>query len=300
VADFEAKLQQLSVRGTPVGAEELIERIEAELAGDPLVVVFKQREGAPMTTTDERVTTGGPGTGRGLAWAIAAFVAILTMGALYFAFSGGDGEVVDQTTVFTPTPTLLQGDVLTRPLEPGAYLAYADGDPTTAASAIFLVEGAGWEGGGAGLLRDNTSVLLHLHQVPEPVLSPECTSTVPMPAQPSAADLADAFASSGFTVLEAPAAVSAFGLEGQHVKVEVADGCVLASYLAKYGTEKLVHPGDVLDTWLFDIDGHIVMVEALVQQGRGVPTEDDLAALSAAIDSLVVTPSTTVPTPTTP
>ena len=34
---------------------------------------------------------------------MAAFVLILGMGALYFAFSRGDGQVVDQTTVPTPT-----------------------------------------------------------------------------------------------------------------------------------------------------------------------------------------------------
>jgi hypothetical protein len=41
---------------------------------------------------------------------VAAFVVILGMGALYFAFSGGDGQVVDQTTV--PTPTTLESPFL--------------------------------------------------------------------------------------------------------------------------------------------------------------------------------------------
>ena len=50
------------------------------------------------------VATRSPRTGwaGGFAWAVAAFVVILGMGALYFAFSGGDGQVVDQTTVPTP------------------------------------------------------------------------------------------------------------------------------------------------------------------------------------------------------
>jgi hypothetical protein len=107
VADFETKLQLLSERGTPVGAEELIERIEAELAGDPLVVVYKQREGALMTKTDQRVTTKGPGTGRGLVWAVAAFAVILAVGGLYLAFSGDRDEVAD-TTPDTETMTDLE------------------------------------------------------------------------------------------------------------------------------------------------------------------------------------------------
>jgi len=109
VADFKSKLQQLSERGTPVGAEELIERIEAELAGDPLVVATKRREGVFMTKTDQPVTTKSPGPGRGLAWAVAAFAVILATGGLYFAFRGDDGQVVDQTTL--PTPTTIPASV---------------------------------------------------------------------------------------------------------------------------------------------------------------------------------------------
>ena len=109
MADFKSKLQQLSERGTPVGAEELIERIEAELAGDPLVVATKRREGVFMTKTDQPVTTKSPGPGRGLAWAVAAFAVILATGGLYFAFRGDDGQVVDQTTL--PTPTTIPASV---------------------------------------------------------------------------------------------------------------------------------------------------------------------------------------------
>ena len=65
-----------------------------------------------------RVTVGTrpPQTrlGRGIGWAVAAFVVVLTVGGLYFAFSGEDGQVVDQTTVPTPTTTpfsLLDGEV---------------------------------------------------------------------------------------------------------------------------------------------------------------------------------------------
>jgi hypothetical protein len=47
-----------------------------------------------------------PRVGRGLAWAVAAFAVVLAVGGLYLAFSGGDGQVVDQTTVPTPTTVL--------------------------------------------------------------------------------------------------------------------------------------------------------------------------------------------------
>lgn len=140
MADFTNKLHQLSERGTPVGAEELIERIEAELAGDPLVVATKRREGVFMTKTDQPVTTKGPGPGRGLAWAAVVFVAILAVAGLYFALSGDDSQVVDQTTVPTPTTVLepepeamSDGEII----EAGAAAVYS-GDAATAAGLFDL------------------------------------------------------------------------------------------------------------------------------------------------------------------
>ena len=87
MADFETKLQRLSVRGTSVGAEELIERIEAELAGDPLVVVDKRREGTTMTKTQQSSATRQPRRFRGPAWGVVTFVAVLAVAGLYFAFT---------------------------------------------------------------------------------------------------------------------------------------------------------------------------------------------------------------------
>lgn len=99
MADFEAKLRWLSERGDPVGAEELIERIEANMAGDPLVVVAKRREGPHMTKTESRPTEQ-PSRYRGPAWALVAFAAIVGFAAvLFIAFSGGDDPVA------SPTPT---------------------------------------------------------------------------------------------------------------------------------------------------------------------------------------------------
>jgi WD40 repeat protein len=135
MADFAAKLQRLSVRGTPVGVEELIERIEAELAGDPLIVVPQRRKGTVMTKTDQSVTSKGPGPGRGLGWMVAAFVAILIVGGSLIVFGGNGGEVVEQDTVPTPTttPTAITGSFLLD-LETGEQTPLAD----VFADAFFL------------------------------------------------------------------------------------------------------------------------------------------------------------------
>ena len=50
--------------------------------------------------------------GRGIGWAVAAFViVVLAVGGMYFAFRRGDGQVVDQTTVTTSTPVFESGSV---------------------------------------------------------------------------------------------------------------------------------------------------------------------------------------------
>jgi hypothetical protein len=66
------------------------------------------------------------------------------MGGVYYAFIGDDGQVVDQTTVPTPTTVLTIGPNPTRlvgqgPLDPGANFADADEDPSTPAGATFLI-----------------------------------------------------------------------------------------------------------------------------------------------------------------
>lgn len=105
MADFETKLRWLSERGNPVGAEELIERIEADLAGDLLVVVAKRRKGTLMTKTRQSPTTRQPSRYRGPGWAVTAFVVILALAASYVVFSDDRDEVADtppQTTIEAP------------------------------------------------------------------------------------------------------------------------------------------------------------------------------------------------------
>lgn len=102
MTDFETKLRWLSERGNPVGAEEMIERIEADLAGDPLVVVNKRREGRLMTKTQQSRTTSRPSRYRGPAWALVALVAVLAAGGLALALRGNE-QVAEPTTVPAPT-----------------------------------------------------------------------------------------------------------------------------------------------------------------------------------------------------
>ena len=68
-----------------------------QIESDPLLAA------TPPGTVQVGTRPPRPRLGRGLAWAVAAFVVVLAVGGLYFAFSGDDGQVVDQTTVPTPT-----------------------------------------------------------------------------------------------------------------------------------------------------------------------------------------------------
>lgn len=103
----------LAERGTPVGPEGMIERVERELAGQPHVVVSGQREGYEMTKTQERVETGTlpagsrNGVARYAGWkvAFASFaIILLAAGGLWFASRDtGSGEVAgDPPTTNAP------------------------------------------------------------------------------------------------------------------------------------------------------------------------------------------------------
>jgi hypothetical protein len=140
VADFETNLRWLSERGNPVGAEELIERIEAEMAGDPLVVVNKRREGTIMSKTQQSPTTNRPKRYRGPAWGVAVFVAILAVAGLYFAFADDTDVVADNP----PPPTTMAPDVETMTdlevIEAGVAALYS-GDAEHAVELFELQDG---------------------------------------------------------------------------------------------------------------------------------------------------------------
>jgi hypothetical protein len=135
VAEFETKLRWLSERGDPVGAEELIERIEADLAGNPLVVVNKRREGTSMTKT-QPPPTKQPSPSRGPAWAVAAFVAVLAVGALYLVFLGDGEPIADNPTRTTAGPNVETTTDL-ETIEAGVAAVYS-GDAERAADLFEL------------------------------------------------------------------------------------------------------------------------------------------------------------------
>ena len=107
MADFETKLRWLSERGNHAGAEELIERIEADLAGDPLVVVAKRREGTLMTKTQESTTPSQSSRSKRPAWAVATSVAVVAAATgLFIAVSGDRDEVAN---IPPPSTTVAPG-----------------------------------------------------------------------------------------------------------------------------------------------------------------------------------------------
>lgn len=89
----------MAERGTPVGADEMIERVEAHMADDPLVVVKTQRRGnVPTAGSEIKRPASLRSAGRGLAWAFAGAITIVVV-AWMSALSGGvEGEVRNPVT----------------------------------------------------------------------------------------------------------------------------------------------------------------------------------------------------------
>jgi hypothetical protein len=99
-------------------------------------------EMAPPVSADEAIARRqhpSPGQGRGLAWALAAFAVVLTVAGLYLAFSGDDGQVVNQTTVLTST-TLVEPEPESGFL--GNWVSF-DGTRTMIISEVGTVEMTG-------------------------------------------------------------------------------------------------------------------------------------------------------------
>jgi hypothetical protein len=171
-------------------------------------------------------------------------------------------------------------------LDPGVYFVDDEDPSTTTGGITFLIESPGWTSGGEGPRRAS-GVSLHVHNVDQRggPHAPGCDGGGPTPetVEWTAADLANAFGAGGFTVREAPAAVNAFGHDGHHVVIEVPEGCDDA---VGFQWNIFLNPGEVMEAWFFDMNGHIVMVEANSSIGS---SEEDMAELRAVIDTLDLT-----------
>jgi hypothetical protein len=144
VADFDRKLTMLAERGIRVGPEEMIERVEAHLAEDPLVVVNKQRKGWGMSidTDDKQERKQRGGTSRGLAWAAAVFVVVVGIAVMFIAFGGEpESDAVEpgpNTTVVTETTSVddtSNHDAMVDLVQSGIDAYYA-GDYDSAAESL--------------------------------------------------------------------------------------------------------------------------------------------------------------------
>lgn len=119
-----------------------------------------------------------------------------------------------------------------------------------------------------------------------------CDGGVSAPAGTTAKALGDQFAAMpDFITREGLTPVSAFGRDGYHLVLEVPGGCTGGSSSVwtspVWGERYYEAEGQIVEYWFLDVEGTTVMVEA-----NRVPesSEEDVAELRAALDSLVITP----------
>jgi hypothetical protein len=187
VTDFETKLRWLSQRGNLVGPDELIERMEAELAGDPLVAVTKRRKGGLMTSLRPAPTTERRNRPRsqGLTWGVAVFALILAIGGIAILVS----SLQPDPGPVAPPQSPLQGTWVTMEADGSTHVATftvsADGVVELVANDDFatVCSGAPSTIVGTGRLDTNTVVF------PSPVLTcddgsqPQTTGGTPLEEQ---------------------------------------------------------------------------------------------------------------------
>jgi hypothetical protein len=242
---------------------------------------------APVLTTERRTEMQtdrrdvteerGQSRWRGPLVGVTVAAAILIAGGI-FLMTRNENQAAEPA----PNATPIDPDVRT-PLAPGAYFADPDGDESTRFGGTLVVGSRGWTSSEGGVERNGVS--LHLHHVNEP-FSPTCgdiSDGAMMATGSTAADLANGFNAEGFIVREAPAPVSAFGLNGYHVVVEVPQG----SSCAGWQWNIFLNGGDVFEAWLFDSHEGIVMVEAMWTTESA---EEDVTELRTVLDTLVITP----------
>lgn len=230
----------------------------------------------------------GIGRWRGPLIGIAAAAVALMVGVIYI--------YTNRDPVLAPAPnaTELTAAMDLQPITPGAYFADTDGNEETATRGTFVIEGNEWLGFQSGVLKDpeddNISVGLMVLEV-DRVWEAPCDSSATLAAGTTAAELADQFATNGFSIREAMAPVNAFGHDGHHVILEVPAGCTGDAFKVwggpTFGERHYQFAGQIVEYWFLDVEGNPVMVEA---SWFPESSEDDVAELRAVLDTLVITP----------
>jgi hypothetical protein len=96
-------MEVLALRGTPVGAEDMIERVEARLAEDPLVVANRQRGTTPIARRSEmRDPKSINGGVAGWIWAVAAFTLVVVGAAIGTLPEGYEDNTRDPMATTAP------------------------------------------------------------------------------------------------------------------------------------------------------------------------------------------------------
>jgi hypothetical protein len=217
-----------------------------------------------------------------------AVAALILVAGLVFMLTRDDTPVAEPA----PNATQMPAEDIDAPLPPGAYYIDTDGDQASSLRGTFVIEGDGWTSVPSGARKNvgDDFVALMVAEVDQ-VWSPVCETPDPMAASKTAAGLANQIATNGFTVREALAPVTAFGYEGQHVVLEVPDGCAGSDHSVWEGPvfgRYYVPSGRIVEYWFLDVEGTPVMVEA--DWNPAASPEEDVAEVRTILDTLVITP----------
>ena len=291
MADFESKLRRLSERGNPVGVEELIERIEAELAGDPIVVLPKRREGPHMNKTDQTTRTDRPRALRAMGWA-AVIVALAAVVAVSLLLRGNAGRGVAALPIGTTTTSVLGATTVIRPegrIGPGAHFTvmmptgwaiWPGGSAIISAITKGDAEPPYWMAVGAGSI---PNIYTDRCQWRSALLDP--------PVGPTVDDLTIALADVWGADATAPVDVTLDGFAGKQIvltvptDVDFAD-CDNEQFYGWPGRYYQGH-GQIDRLWILDVEGErLVVLASFFPEG----STEDLAELQQVIDSIQIEP----------
>jgi hypothetical protein len=272
--------------------EELIERIEAELAGDPLVVLTKRREGLHMNKTDPTTRTERPRKLRALGWAavIVALAAAVVGVPLLLRGSAGRGvaappigttttSVLAATTVIYPDGGIGPGAQLTV-MMPTGWVSWPSDSSIPSAIIKGEPEPPNWMAVGA-ISVDN--IYTDRCQWRSALLDP--------PLGPTVDDLTIALADVWGADATAPVDVTLDGFAGKQIVLTVPTNVDFADcdngQFRRFPDFWYQGQGQIDRIWILDVEGErLVVLASFFPEGSA----EDLAELQQVIDSIQIEP----------